>query len=207
MINHLIASGIYYHYQGATHTETRESWSLVRVDDGLVRLQVVYQHADTHITADMTLDHARCTRLSYAVTTDAGQIATGDIQVLERRISAERVLNRVTRLADTIPYTGTLVFDPPFVSSKGYAIGQLAGTVQKSVFAPHLTAGDRAGDLAKKSARFIADAPLEIDGKQFQTKRYHYMRDYWVDEHDVVLQARDDAHDYAIVLTEYQRTT
>jgi hypothetical protein len=207
MTDDRIVSGIYRHYQGTTRTETQESWSLVRVDDRLSRLQVVYQHADTRITADMTLDHDRCTRLSYAVTTAVGQIAEGEIAVLERRITAERVLHRVTRLADTIPYTGTLVFDPPFVSSKGYAIRQLAGTVQKSVFAPHLTAGDRAGDLAKKSARFIADTRLEIDGKQFQTKRYHYMRDYWVDEHSFVLQARDDAHDYAIVLTEYQRTT
>jgi hypothetical protein len=192
-----VAHGVYQHTMGDLATGTNEAWELRRLHETRI-LRLHFSTEAYMVVADVRYQQGRLTRFQYKLLAD--NRAKGDYQVQEDKLHVERTIGDDTRLEEDIPWSDDVVFDAPFVACKGFAILRLAQDNSVPAFAPHLKLAERAGDLAKKQAHFV--------GEDTHGRHYRYGRDYWLDEHGMVVRAADDSmgDEYVMELTEYERS-
>lgn len=197
------AEGVYTHFVQSEEAGTREKWSLF-CDDDVDYLQIAYGSPVNEVEAIICVDAAgRIQRLVYQMKRQ-GQLATsGDYDLRSDALYVQRQFAPATQLEDRVPYSGQLVLDPPFISSKGYTLATIDDGVRHPTFAPLLTLGERAGDLAKKSAKQKGHETLYLLEAERHLHRVEYGYEYWVDDANIVWRALATAHDYEIVLTEF----
>lgn len=109
-------------------------------------------------------------------------------------LQVERLMGTNATVTETIPFTQDGVLDLPFLSCKGFALMQLRGRTDVPTFAPLLTVADRAGDLAKKTARFVDSLDtIQIMGCACDAVRVRHGYTYWLTNDGWVLRSQSEA--------------
>ena len=178
-------SGEYAHFSAGALTGVTESWE----HDGN-RLMITFDASAIGsyiLDAEIIFDE-----LIQIFTYSTSDGLSGSYFRDGDRLRIKRVLPGNTRLEDTLVGFGNVLLDLPFLSCKGRTILRMAEQDIVSVYAPLMRAGDRAGDLAKKTVTNIGTETINLDDKQISAQHYQYMRDYWIDENAIVLQATDE---------------
>lgn len=190
----LIASGKYDHRENGIACGISETW---RYDHQLIN--IVFQ-AQYTLNATVRLnENNQPTHFEYYF----DDSLNGTYQVENGQLKVKRTLPYNTVLEDTLVWSDRTVLDLPFLSCKSHTILHLVKYGISPTFAPILRSGDRAGDLAKKSASLIAEEEISLDGTMYHARHFRYMRDYWLDEHNTILRMQDN--DYEVILVEYER--
>lgn len=194
----LIASGKYEHRESAVANGIYETWRYEHTGNEQV-LGIVFQ-AQYMLNATVYLNENNQPRQFEYYVEDS---LNGTYQVENDQLKVKRTLPYNTVLEDTLVWSDKTMLDLPFLSCKSHTILHLVKYGISPTFAPILWSGDRAGDLAKKSASFISEEEIIINKTMYQTRHFRYMRDYWLDEHNTVLRMRDN--EYEVILVEYER--
>lgn len=193
-----IASGKYQHRENGLANGISEKWDYERIADNLV-LTIVFE-AQHRLDAKVYFDaNTQVARFEYHI----DDTLNGTYHIENTQLKVKRILPYDTILEDTLVWSDKTVLDLPFLSCKSHTILHLQKHRTVPTFAPILRSGDRAGDLAKKSASFIGEEEISLDGKSYQAKHFRYLRDYWLDEHNTILRMRDN--EYEVILVEYER--
>ncbi len=194
----LIASGKYDHRENGIVSGISEMWRYEHSASYQI-INIVFQ-AQYTLEATVYLNENNQPRHFEYYVDDS---LNGTYQVENDQLKVKRTLPFNTVLEDTLVCSDRTVLDLPFLSCKSHTILHLVKYGISPTFAPILRSGDRAGDLAKKSARFIAEEEIIINEKIYQARHFRYMRDYWLDEYNTILRMRDN--EYEIILVEYER--
>lgn len=197
-----IVSGVYTHVIAGEAQNIYERWTKYDMEDFLL-VHVYYEREDTGIVAKVVIQSGQVTQFAYHIHQGETLIISGDYQLLPNSLHAVRYVPLNTKLEDHIPHDGNLLLDLPFIITKGYTIQALHESGQLPTFAPLLTKGERAGDLAKKTAQYHTDEQHTILAVVRELRHFEYGYDYWMDAANMVWRATSDAHQYLIVLTEY----
>ena len=193
----LIASGKYEHRENGIANGITETWQRER-SGNQQELTIIFQAGYT-LKATVSLnENDQPTYFEYFI----DDTFNGMYQVEDSQLKVKRTLPYNTILEDTLVWSNKTVLDLPFLSCKSHTILHLMKHGTAPTFAPILRSGDRAGDLAKKSASFIGEDEINLDSVQYQTRHIRYMRDYWLDEHNTILRMRDN--EYEVILVEYK---
>ncbi|MEL6309578.1 MAG: hypothetical protein AAFN11_05720 [Chloroflexota bacterium] len=193
-----IAEGLYQHRIADQANDITEKWVLSQQDNG-TQLNITFS-SDYTLTATVLINTSdSITHFAYHIDDNFH----GQYQREANSLSVERTLPGNTRISDQIILPDDAILDLPFVCCKPYTLLALQKQGVSSVFAPLLRSGDRAGDLAKKSLRFVTNAKITLERQTYHTQHYRYGRDYWLNEYHHVLRARQDLYD--IILVEYSR--
>lgn len=191
-----IASGVYTHYENSHANGITEHWQ----QDTISSLAITFNTPAYTMTIAVTFDNRqRVADFTYHV----DSALQGRYRVQASKLQVERNLPPNIKLADTLIWSDDTILDLPFLSTKGHTILQLDTHGIAPVFAPHLRSGDRAGDLAKKSAENLGTDTLIIANKSYPATKFRYGHLYWINNEGVVLRVQTD--NYEMVLTEYTR--
>lgn len=193
-----IAEGLYAHYDNGQPNGITEHWTLTRIALG-EHLDIVFQ-ADYRLTATVVLDEYGCIqKFDYHISNDF----QGTYQRIGNHLQVKRTLPGNTRLADTILLPDDTVLDLPFVCCKGYTIQRLSEQSNPiPVFAPLLRSGDRAGDLAKRHVKRLANVKITHNAQTYDATHYQYGHDYWTLSDYRVLRTQKEQ--YQIILLEHK---
>jgi len=194
-----IASGVYQHRDNGIANGITETWQINRHTATTYRQQITFK-AHYTLTADVLFDDD-FNMTDFIYKTDDG--LNGHYQINDNQLWVKRTLAGNTRLEDKLVWSAETILDLPFLSCKGHTILHLNQYGTVPTFAPLLRSGDRAGDLAKKSVTSHGDSKVIMIDTAYTAIHYHYMRDYWLDTHGMVLRAVDKT--YEMILVEYQR--
>lgn len=192
----LIAKGQYEHYENAVPNGITEIWHYEGDSRENCLLNIVFQ-ADYMLNATVHFKNSQLVRFEYHV----DESLHGSYHIENGKLKVKRTLPYNTYLEDSLVWSDNAVLDLPFLSCKSHTILHLNTHSIAPTFAPILRSGDRAGDFAKKSVKFIAYNTMTLNKTVYSVKQYQYLRDYWLNGQNVVMRMRDNQ--YEIILVEY----
>lgn len=192
-----IASGKYQHRENGTPNGITEIWQVSHTASNRYLLDITFQ-AHYTLKAQVYFDE---NHILEQFTYHIDENLNGSYRIQDRKLLVKRTLPMNTHLEDSLVWSENAILDLPFLSCKGHTILHLQANPNAPTFAPILHSGDRAGDLAKKSVRFIADEEISITDKIYSATHYRYRRDYWLDKNGCVLRVQDNH--YEMLLVEY----
>lgn len=192
----LTAKGQYEHYENSFPNGITETWHYEGDSYENCLLTIVFQ-ADYTLKARVHFQDNRLVRFDYHI----DESLHGSYYIENGKLKVKRTLPYNTYLEDSLVWSDIAVLDLPFLSCKSHTILHLNAHGIAPTFAPILRSGDRAGDFAKKSVKFIAYNTVSLNQTVYSTKQYQYVRDYWLNEQDVVMRMRDNQ--YEVILVEY----